>query len=146
MRSDLLEFMNKKGFTLIEILVVISIIAILATVSISVFSTVQKNNRDQIRIRDMQSIKQALELYRSDNGGYPADTTPADLKPDDLSPKYLTTWPSDPVSGRIYVYTKTLTGFVICAKGESLTSPVCPVSLVCTTSGSANCDLGLASD
>lgn len=130
--------MNKKGFTLVEILVSISIVSILAVIGISVFNAAQKNNRDQARMRDLQAIKQALELYRSDNHIYP-DTQ------NDLVDKYLSAWPADPVSGKVYAYAKTTTGFAVCAKGESLSSPACPVSLVCTTGGET-CDLGLASD
>lgn len=102
---------ESNGFTLIEIMITISIIAVLAAVSISVFSNVQKSNRDQKRIRDLQSIKQALELYRSDNGAYPS------VK-DDLMTKYLAAWPSDPVVSQSYFYQKTSTEFIICAKKE----------------------------
>lgn len=138
--------MNKRGFTLIEILVVISIVAILTTVSISVFSTLQKNNRDQIRLRALQSIKQALELYRSDNGNYPDDAN--NDFPNGINRKYLTNWPTDPVVGQYYIYAKISTDeFIVCAKKEGNmtgnTPADCP-SYSCKKFTS--CDIGLQSD
>ena len=61
-----------KGFTLIELLVVIAIIGILASVVIVSLSSARKKGRDAQRIRDIQEIHKAIELYISDNG-YPPD-------------------------------------------------------------------------
>lgn len=52
---------NKKGFTLVELLVVISIIAILSVIGITVFSGVQKNARDSRRKEDVGAISKAWE-------------------------------------------------------------------------------------
>lgn len=60
-----------KGFTLVELLVVISIIAILSVIGITVFSGVQKNARDAKRISDIKAIANALEQYHLQYGGYP---------------------------------------------------------------------------
>lgn len=62
--------MNKKGFTLIEVLVAATIIAILASVAIASYSTAAKNSRDAKRKSDFANLAAALELYRSDNGLY----------------------------------------------------------------------------
>ena len=142
--------MKKTGFTLVELLVTIAIIAILAGVGVAVFSMAQKNTRDQMRIRDLQTIKQALEMYRSDEGGYPDDTD-INFIPDGLisliSPSYLSAWPTDPVSGQSYVYVKTAGGFVVCAKKEGSMadfSPCVSVSVDCTDTD--KCNIGLQSD
>lgn len=140
--------MKKNGFTLIEILVVISIIAILGALSFGIFSTVQKNNRDQIRIRDLQSIKQALELYRSDLGDYPsANDENNDFMIDGLE-KYLTSWPVDPKNGQYYTYAKLATGkFVVCAKKEgTMTETTLADCLSINCDASNKCDIGLQSD
>lgn len=63
---------HKSGFTLIELLVVIVIIAILATLLTVNFIGVRQRGRDAKRKSDLKQIQTALELYRSDNGLYPA--------------------------------------------------------------------------
>lgn len=52
---------NRKGFTLVELMVVVAIIAILAAVGIAVFSTQQTSARNSRRRADVEAISQALE-------------------------------------------------------------------------------------
>lgn len=63
---------SQKGFTLIELMVVITIITILAMVGMSTFSTVQKNARDAKRKGDVDAITKALEQKYNPTTGYPA--------------------------------------------------------------------------
>lgn len=60
-----------KGFTLVELLVVISIIAILSTFAIGSYTNVQKNARDAKRKADLAVIQSYLEQYHADAGFYP---------------------------------------------------------------------------
>ncbi len=64
-------FPTKRGFTLIEILLVIGIIAVLATVVIVALdpATRFKNARDARRLSDIQSILSAVQQYIVDNKG-----------------------------------------------------------------------------
>lgn len=62
---------RKKAFTLIEILVVIAIIGILATISAVWYLNAQQKARDQHRISIANDIKQALELYYDKYKTYP---------------------------------------------------------------------------
>ena len=63
--------LRKTGFTLVELLVVISIMAILTVVISSSFRTVQMKSRDARRKSDLGSISKALNMYYNDVGAFP---------------------------------------------------------------------------
>jgi general secretion pathway protein G len=58
------------GFTLIELMVVISIIAILASAGLVMYENAQSSARDGRRVADLNQIANALETYYSNNSGY----------------------------------------------------------------------------
>ncbi len=60
-----------RGFTLVELLVVISIIAILSAIGLVLYSTVLKQGRDSKRQSDLKSIQLALEQYATEADAYP---------------------------------------------------------------------------
>jgi prepilin-type N-terminal cleavage/methylation domain-containing protein len=62
-----------KGFTLIEMLVVISIIGILATLLLANFNSARGRARDAQRISDMKNMQTALRMYYNDMEVYPGD-------------------------------------------------------------------------
>lgn len=70
------EAMRKttSGFTLVELLIAIVVIAVLASISVVAYSGVQERARDTIREKDMALISQALEMYYIDNGRFPQIT------------------------------------------------------------------------
>lgn len=61
---------KNQAFTLIEILVVATIIGVLVTVTAVSFANSQKNSRDARRQADLETVRQALVLYRQDVGSY----------------------------------------------------------------------------
>jgi prepilin-type N-terminal cleavage/methylation domain-containing protein len=70
--------MKKRGFTLMELLIVIAIIAILVSISVVSYSSAQKKARDARRHSDMKALQNAWEQYYADNNGnYPGTTTAA---------------------------------------------------------------------
>jgi prepilin-type N-terminal cleavage/methylation domain-containing protein len=70
--------MSFRGFTLIELMVAISIIAVLAAVGFTSYSQSQKLARDSKRKQDIQSIANALELFYGDNRRYPTTSKVTD--------------------------------------------------------------------
>lgn len=61
---------NSRGFTLVELLVVIAIIAILSIIGVTVFSNVQKNARNTRRLGDIKAISATLEANKTMGGNY----------------------------------------------------------------------------
>lgn len=67
-------FSRSHGFTLMEIVIVIGITGILASAGYASYVATQKNSRDGKRKADLETIRQALEMYKSENGSYPGET------------------------------------------------------------------------
>ncbi len=91
----------KKGFTLIEILVVSTILVLLAGLMIASYTTLLKSSRDAKRKADFESIRGALEIYRSNNNGaYPSSITfacpPSGSLTDVNGNIYMNPIPNDP--------------------------------------------------
>lgn len=92
----------KKGFTFIEILVVVTIIALLSAVGAISYSQFTKQSRDAKRKADIEQIRAAVEMYRSNNGQYPLNsqftftscTAPGSVS--DGTATYLSKAPNDP--------------------------------------------------
>lgn len=59
------------GFSMIELLVVTTIIIVLTSVGLVAYNTTSKKTRDGKREADIAQIRSALEIYRSLNGLYP---------------------------------------------------------------------------
>jgi len=63
--------MRKGGFTLIEILVVATIVAVLSVIGVASYTSINKRSRDAKRKSDLEQVRSALEMYRVDTGHYP---------------------------------------------------------------------------
>ncbi|MCW1949347.1 MAG: prepilin-type N-terminal cleavage/methylation domain-containing protein [Candidatus Shapirobacteria bacterium] len=61
----------KRGFTLVELLIVISIIGILTVITAGSFLESQKKSRDGARKANLKSLSDALNLYYVDKGVFP---------------------------------------------------------------------------
>jgi type II secretion system protein G len=80
----------QRAFTLIELLVVISIIGILIALGVASYTTAQRKARDSKRKADLETVRQALVLYRQDNGDYGNISNGYNSMVDALYPDYLT--------------------------------------------------------
>lgn len=65
---------RRTGFTVIELLVVTTIIMVLTAVGMVSYQAASRNARNGKRAADMESLRSALVLYRSDTGAYPIGT------------------------------------------------------------------------
>lgn len=162
--------MNRKnGFTLIELLVTISILATLSTIAIITYSGITGKSRDSVRIKNLQAIKQALELYRGDIRSYPptsginlststALTNCTGVSSCTVTNTYLKQSPVDSDASRSYFYSAlpincdnnslatACTGFILCARKENSDTTYNLSACNSSTCGSAgNCDIGVSS-
>ena len=62
---------NNKGFTIVELLIVIVVIGILALLVITTYSGIQAKARNSKRQTDLASIQTHLEAFYNENGYYP---------------------------------------------------------------------------
>ena len=117
-KINIIQKKNLAGFSLLELLVVISIMGILISLGVVAFSTVQKKGRDARRRTDIKAMQDAFEQYKAENttyttcsamAGYDGGTGP--IMPGGL--------PSDPKSADSYVYNTATgcdaTGYCVCA-------------------------------
>lgn len=100
---------NKKGFTLIEILIVISIIGLLASVVLVNLGGFRAKGRDARRIADLRTLQNTLELYFGVNNKYPSAI--AELISPELGVSKL---PTDPGTKLDYSY---------CYKNDAANNP-----------------------
>lgn len=67
---------NRRGFTIVELLIVIVVIGVLAAITVVAYSGIQARARDNVRYSDAKAIINALELHKTDHGTYPLQPWP----------------------------------------------------------------------
>lgn len=67
---------KQKGFTLVEIMIVVVIIGLLATMAYPAFQKVKTHAQASRVANDFRSFAGLFEAYTLDNGTYPADSAP----------------------------------------------------------------------
>ena len=64
----------QKGFTIVELLIVIVVIGILAALVITTYNGIQQKGRNTERTTDLKALQGQLEAYYASNGRYPSNT------------------------------------------------------------------------
>ena len=141
---------NHKGFTLIELIVVMSIIALLSGISLFALQAARVSGRDARRQSDLEMVRSALEMYRADCGEYPPNATMVFNGTTSLVGNgtscpvgniYLQVIPADATAGRDYAYSRGANPatYSLCASLEGGTNSLACGSLA-AGSCTANCN------
>lgn len=105
------KFSIRKGFTLVELLIVVSIIGILTSFLMVNFIGAKSRARDAQRKSDMRQMQAAFELFRADVGNYPTNAQVAcGSSLTNGGTTYMQKIPCDPLNTGQYIYTYTQTG------------------------------------
>ncbi len=67
---------KKHEFTLVEIMIVVAIIGLLATIAFPAYDEARKRSQVNRFAKDIKVATAAFEMYAIENGGFPPDTTP----------------------------------------------------------------------
>jgi len=128
---------NKKGFTLIELMVAVTIIVLLSAVGMVSYRAANKKARDNKRRSSLEQVRAALEMYRSDNDQYPEGNSFDAMVSTLVTNNYLSETPTDPRTGYSFYYTSDGYTYRLCALFEADTSGTCDGNPFC---GAGTCN------
>jgi len=81
---------NAKGFTLIELMIVVSIVGILATIAVPSYQSSLIKARETVLRQDLFTLRELLDHHRADKGKYPPSLDAL------VTAGYLRSLPKDP--------------------------------------------------
>lgn len=84
---------RQRGFTLLELIVVMTIVALLASIAAPRYFDSVDRARDRVLMQNLNLLRDAIDKYYTDTGAYPASL--ADL----AAKRYVRKVPEDPVTG-----------------------------------------------
>jgi general secretion pathway protein G len=125
---------RQRGFTLVELLVVIVVLAVLAAIVLPKFMDSSTRSKESSLKTDLKLLRNAITLFQADIGKYPntlADLAQTDktavkdqdgavVKAADWHGPYIETVPKDPIGGAAFTYTNTSGKVASSATGNGL--------------------------
>ncbi len=112
---------RRRGFTLVELLVVIVVLAVLAAIVLPKFMDSSTRSRESALMSDLKLLRNAVATFQTDTGTYPATMAglaatsapatgldkagvAANITATDWHGPYVQSVPNDPVSGNAFTY------------------------------------------
>lgn len=91
---------NEKGFTLVELMVVVVIIGVLTAIAVPVYNNATSKAKLNAIAANLRIINGAISQYQMEKGDDPASTEPDSSG--GLAPDYIQTWPDGNPKGAAY--------------------------------------------
>lgn len=114
---------REKGFTLVELLVVMGIMAVLIMIAIAGLGFAMRRSRNIARAAGLSNLDKSLASYYTDHQDYPDDGTTVEELTEgedaDLAPYLEGSWDPGPGTTQYY-YTNTGYAYIICVSQETL--------------------------
>src|SRR3989338_8593710 len=137
---------RNNGFTLMEILITLTIIGIILSIATLSFTSVRMDSRDGRRKTDLEEVRSALEQYKSNNNAYPTPGSSFGLPfgqsglLDSASNTYLQRIPQDPLyPRRNYYYQTSGADYTLSTELENVETTPCAIP-----AGGNSCGTGFA--
>ena len=114
-------YRKEKGFTLVELMIVIIILAVLTGIAVPSYLALRNRAKESATESEMKNIATALELYQADNEAYPLTANyPVGLTGG--TTVYMVTVPANDAWGIAYVYASTGPGYSLTSLGVDMTA------------------------
>ena len=91
-RAGTLPMARRRGFTMIELIVVMAVIGLLLSIAVPRYLTALDRGKAQVQQQNLALMREAIDKFYGDNGRYP------DALDDLVTKRYLRAIPLDPIT------------------------------------------------